>query len=550
MINRKRTISLIALAVCGIAAFLLFGPMAEREERPSAAVGPFEKYEPTITLTAVRNLNDSTVFREGESLTDNVWSRDYLATLGIQIKYLWTTNKGTEDYNQRLKASILTGELPDIFEVDSLQLKQLTDAGLIEDLTEAYERHASPKAKEMIEEIAHSLDTATFDGKLMAIPQGASMTDQSQVLWVRHDWLDKLNLPEPRTMQDILLISKAFAEGDPDGNGQRDTYGLGLNMGLHTRINWTSLKGFFNGFHAYPSSWIKGDDGRIVFGGIQPEVKTALTALRDMYLDGQIDPEFSVKDQNYMAEELVSGKIGMQYGAWWNPTHPLQASKDRDPGADWRAYGIPSVDDVPAKFEYNFPIYSYFVAKKGIRHPEALMRLLNLMVYRGYENPEWSHFFIGKDGFQYNNYPLVYTWPENGSMKNYIRLQSALKNGNPAGLSEEEQSYYDNIVAYRQGDNRYWFEEGMYGQNSAWTKIMEHNDSGYIQMNEFYGPATKTMSQVTAILDKLTLDTYTMIIMGELPIDAFDDYAKDWGDLGGDRITEEVNQWVDQRRQS
>ncbi|MEF2248634.1 extracellular solute-binding protein [Paenibacillus sp. IITD108] len=543
MFNRKRGL-IIAILLAALVAAGLY--LAGKKDTAGETVqsGPFPKYDPAITLTAVRNLNDSTVFRAGESLTNNVWSRDYLDTLGIQIKYLWTTTKGTEDYNQRLNASILTGEIPDIFEVDSLQLKQLVKAGLIEDLTDVYETHASADARRMLEEIPNALETAEFDGRLMAIPQGASTTDQSQVLWIRYDWLKRLGLPEPETMQDVIKISEAFTKLDPDGNGKSDTFGLGLNMGLHNRINVASLKGFLNGFHAYPSSWIKASDGQIAFGGIQPEVKAALAALQEMYKDGQLDPEFSVKDQNYMAEEIVAGKVGMQYGAWWNPTYPLQASKDAEPDADWRAYGIPSINDMPAKVEYNFPVYSYFVVKKGTKHPEALVHLLNLMVYRGYVEPQWERFFIGKDGFLYNNYPLVYTWPENGSYKNYLHIQEALKSGISNELNTVEKGYYDNILAYRQGANQYWFEEGMYGEISAWSHIRDKIDHRLIQMNEFYGPPTKTMSGVTPILEKLTLDTYTMIIMGELPLEAFDDYVDQWKELGGNIITKEVTEWV------
>ena len=43
---------------------------------------------------------------------------------------------------------------------------------------------------------------------------------------IRKDWLAKLGLKEPQTVDDLYTIAKAFTEQDPDGNGKKDTYGL------------------------------------------------------------------------------------------------------------------------------------------------------------------------------------------------------------------------------------------------------------------------------------------------------------------------------------
>ena len=67
---------------------------------------------------------------------------------------------------------------------------------------------------------------------------------------------------------------------DPDQNGKSDTYGIAMQKNL---FFWGfDLRGFFNGFGAYPSigdnqsAWIKDDSGKLIPGLIQPEVKTAL----------------------------------------------------------------------------------------------------------------------------------------------------------------------------------------------------------------------------------------------------------------------------------
>lgn len=42
----------------------------------------------------------------------------------------------------------------------------------------------------------------------------------------RKDWLDKLGLEVPKTLDDYEKVLTAFVEEDPDGNGKKDTAGL------------------------------------------------------------------------------------------------------------------------------------------------------------------------------------------------------------------------------------------------------------------------------------------------------------------------------------
>ncbi len=48
-----------------------------------------------------------------------------------------------------------------------------------------------------------------------------------ECLWIRQDWLDNLKLEVPTTIEELEGSCAPFTEDDPDGNGQKDTYGLG-----------------------------------------------------------------------------------------------------------------------------------------------------------------------------------------------------------------------------------------------------------------------------------------------------------------------------------
>ena len=42
----------------------------------------------------------------------------------------------------------------------------------------------------------------------------------------RKDWLDKLNLEVPETLEEYEKVLTAFVENDPDGNGKEDIAGM------------------------------------------------------------------------------------------------------------------------------------------------------------------------------------------------------------------------------------------------------------------------------------------------------------------------------------
>lgn len=79
------------------------------------------------------------------------------------------------------------------------------------------------------------MEQVTFDGKMMAVPSVTA--EDFSMLWIRQDWLDRLGLKPPKTVDDLEAIAKAFVENDPDGNSKRDTIGLASSTGLYNDFN-------------------------------------------------------------------------------------------------------------------------------------------------------------------------------------------------------------------------------------------------------------------------------------------------------------------------
>jgi len=289
------------------------------------------KYDLPITLSFARENTDaleelmSQLSRE--TLEDNRWTRLYENVLGVKIKYDWTA--WGDIYQRKLGVSLASGHIPDVVRVSASQLRMLSNAGLIHDLTEVYNKYATQLTKDVLnQEGTGPFDTATINGKLMAIPETSSSIERAMFIWIRTDWLDQLGLNPPQSMDEVLAISKAFTEMDPDQNGLRDTYGLALTKYLWDPV--MGISGFMAGYEAYSNIWIKDENGNLVYGGIQPEVKTALKVLQDMYSTGQIDREFSYKDGVKSGKLISHGKIGMMYGEQWG-SFMVQPSREPQP---------------------------------------------------------------------------------------------------------------------------------------------------------------------------------------------------------------------------
>ncbi|MFC5653243.1 extracellular solute-binding protein [Paenibacillus solisilvae] len=500
-----------------------------------------EKYDPPIEMTTV-GVNYPTVkFSEGESRTDNVWTRAYLDKFGIKLNYKWVVDD--TQLEQKTNLMLSTGEIPDFMNVTDIQFKQLYDAGLIEDLTDVYEKYASESVKRMMTAGGPiAMDSAKFNGRLMGIPYTMSNKEVADVIFIRQDWMDKLGLPAPKSMQDVLAISEAFTTKDPDGNGKADTFGLAADKGM------TMLNGFINGYHAYRDLWIKDSTGNLVYSDIQPEMRAALQALQGMYKSKQLDQEFSVKEFAKVSESLAASKVGILYYPPYGGSYPLQSVRDNNPSSDWTAYPLPSIDSTPAAPQVGASTNGYWVVKKGYEHPEAILKIMDFWIKTFYENKSrevMEKYVTTPDGntpwllsaiFSYEGFFNVDVQQD---IKAVIEGSKKFDDINP--IAQDTYTKVMNFVERK--DEKFWGFDEVYGLHGARAITKEvYLANNLFTENQFYSTATQTMGVKMATLQKMRDVAFTKIITGA-PIEEFDQFVESWNKSGGEQITKEVNDW-------
>ncbi|TNJ67038.1 extracellular solute-binding protein [Paenibacillus hemerocallicola] len=545
----KRTVSmLVGLSLIAVPLLAACGKTDEGAKTPAGAGNQGtaagktvpEKYDPPIELTTVNYSFPTTKFFNGEDINNNIWTRTLLEKYGIKVKTQWYVPN--TEYDKKTNLMIASGEIPDFFAATPQQFRQLYEAGQLEDLTKVYNDHAPESIKKVMQEAGETvLKSATFDGKLMAIPWSGVAKEGPSILWIRKDWKEKLQLPDPKTIDDLVAIADAFTKKDPDGNGKDDTFGLAMDKELSMAV------GLLNGFGAYADFWTKDASGNLAYSEIQPEMKQALTKLSEMYKAGHFDPEFIVKDGNKVNESIGGNKIGMMIGGRGSANSPLVSLT---PNQEWQAYPMPTVDGKPFKAQLPLNIFSYYwVVKKGTKNPEAIFKMMDFWLQTYYYNKSEDVYYkyivpSKEDGSALWTYSPVKIYLPDNNIENY-RQATAVLDGKikPEELAPERKKVYDRIMLYKGGQKNLWGEYAQNGPGGSAGIIDQIIKDDRFVPNQFYTTPTATMAERNEQLKKLRNETFVKIVTGNLGLDAFDKYVADWKKQGGDIITKEVNDW-------
>jgi len=502
---------------------------------------PYGRFDEPVTFTIGKMLPQAANFPEGstDTVEDNEYTRYITEQLNVHIKHQWQVQG--DAYIQKVNMSLASGDIPDAMVVSEDQLKQLVDADLIADLSDAYAQYASPYVKGVYDSTeGRALEKATFNGKLMALPDVNVQGNAPSLLWIRQDWLDKLNLQPPKTVDELEQVIKAFIERDPDGNNKNDTMGLPALRDIVSGAASVhfSLDTIFQAYGARPNMWVKDGDGQVIFGSIMPEMKTALGKLRDMYAQGLIDKEFGVKDVGKASEAVVSGKAGLMFGPWWSPFYPLNDAVKNDPKAEWRPYALPL--DGNGVFNANTLSASsnFLVVHKGFKKPEAVVKTLNMQFKMIRVLDGAPQFYKGLNvNWAINPFSLNLDYA-NAVERIYQQIQDTLDGKTkPEDLQADRRTQYEQVVEEMKNPKKDPANWGVKAANMDAAAVLNTPMNKIISV---FDGQTKTMESKWANLSKLSNEAMMQIIVGDKPLDYFDEFVAKWKQIGGDEITREV----------
>lgn len=197
------------------------------------------------------------------------------------------------DYVRTVERLIRSGKLPDIVGGSSLRdlFNLFGPQGAFLPLDDLIEDHA-PHLRHFLDERPEMEKAiAAYDGHIYYIPYFPD-GKYSTAYFIRQDWLDRLGLKMPQTVEEYHSVLKAFRTDDPNGNGLADEvpfYAPNLEGLLRLAPMWDARSsGSVQEFDFY----VKGN--RVVHGIAEPEYRTAMRALAQWYREGLINPNLHI----------------------------------------------------------------------------------------------------------------------------------------------------------------------------------------------------------------------------------------------------------------
>ena len=514
----------------------------------------FEPYEEELNISLGRLASEHTVssLYKGDTLENNPYTR-YIKDK-LNITFTDVIEADGDDYKKQIALATAAGELPDVFTVTDYDLLvDLVDSGLIYDMTDYYEEYASDYIKSIYDSYdGRCLGNVTFDGKLMCLP-GANPDNGVPVLcWVRKDWLDKLDYNPDEdgdlciSIDDIEELAKKFMEADLSGKGT-----IGIDD-----IEW-----LYEGMGGFGNKWIQNEDGTIENTTFANDsVKNAWERMNKWYEEGILDPQFGTRTWDDVTSLLINGQLGIAFGPWHTSDWRLVHVKDADPEAEYIAYTIKDADG-KVNCAHENAASSYIVVNKDFEHPEAAVKILNVLFDElaqatDESAPEVLQFI--DDGGDNFCRPFQIEVLSAGNVQKYWDDHYGVMTGT---ITPEEAQTTENRTSCKallnymdymeNPEGKEWNTEILFGWKTYTSRIvgcgaavnaLNQNGNGN-WISPLYPPTLPVMEQKQETLNTILLQAYIKIVTGEEPISYFDELKTMWSENGGDEIIAELEDY-------
>lgn len=538
--------------------------------------GYFKKYDEEISLTTHMVYPTTWKWLEGYDANNNGQTKWLKSHMGINMSCMWEAPDSPTDM-QKLELAFAADNLPDLIQVMPAQVAKYAAAGKLVDIRALIEEYGSPLLKYMVEDGENITQGAlfqpyTYEGKAYALPIMCDTLVNWNLNYIREDILEELNMEVPGSIDELEAVFEAY----------KAKYPQGIALGLDNDLQTGKMQLVMSAYQAYPKSWVE-KDGQLVYGSIQPEVKEGLARMAEWYQKGYIDPEFVTKDSDRLNQDIAAGDVLSFWAAWW---FVLATGQDLWTGVEGsEVIAMPFLTDANGNSGIMNSVS--FAPGRAIttkcEHPEAFIYILNEYLDSFYRNDEALREKM-KNEYQYEfKYPVTeprdilnpeeaneigvarYDYPEELTGPNFWNDNSghyswwygltgqipSVANGHFGELTKaaKEGGPYEGMSAGALQDYTNWSNTGA-GEQALRTfcgvydyfEPLQTNGAVY-HVDGFNGAPTAAMVEKQTYLDKLELETFTRIIMGTEPVDAFDAFVEEWNANGGEAITAEVNEW-------
>lgn len=245
-----------------------------------------------------------------------------IAEINKRLNIKLTVKIAPEFSYDKINVAIASGDLPDVVttQYPSSSVSQWIKEGILVPLNDYFDKLPTIKAK-----LDNGLQWTAVDGKYYGYPFVSGMEKSNYTVQFRKDWLDKLGLQYPKTLDEFESTLKAFVEKDPDGNGKADTFGYITNK----PVPGDALTAFDFVLYAYglpDADYVLNDKGEVIPRFEHPAFKAGIEELRKWYKEKLIDPEFILYDRPAKEQKFFQSKAGVMDGPLFRHVSRIEGS--------------------------------------------------------------------------------------------------------------------------------------------------------------------------------------------------------------------------------
>ncbi|MDD6485243.1 MAG: extracellular solute-binding protein [Clostridiales bacterium] len=204
----------ITLTVC--AAALLAGSLAGCGNSADSLTYD-EQGRPIVTIMTQSFSAESA----SDDASKNPVIKEVEDKIGADLRIKWISSS---NYGEKVTATMAAGTYPLIMRISDRSSAIIANCRHdtfweVGDLM--LDESKFPNLSKANKDVMHNM---SVDGKVYGVYSARDLGRNG--VSIRKDWLDNLGLDYPETVEEFKEVCRAFTEDDPDGNGQKDTYGL------------------------------------------------------------------------------------------------------------------------------------------------------------------------------------------------------------------------------------------------------------------------------------------------------------------------------------